>query len=71
MSTGQRFVHVREIKQVQRRAMKMTRGLEQLHCGDRLRELELFSIERGRLLGGPYSSLPISKGAYRKAGDFL
>ena len=49
----------------------MTRGLEQLPCGDRLRELELFSIERGRLLGGPYSSLPISKGAYRKAGEGL
>ena len=59
------------LKCIQRRVMKMIRGLGHLLCEDRLRELELFSIERGRLLGGPYSSLPISKGAYRKAGDFL
>ncbi|PKU37920.1 hypothetical protein llap_11777 [Limosa lapponica baueri] len=53
-------------KWVQRRAMRMARGLEQLSNEDRLRKLKLFSLEKRRLWRDLIVAFQYIKGLIRK-----
>lgn len=59
------------LKQVKRKTTEMIREPKLLSCEERLRELVLFSLEKGKLLADLIAASRYLKGTIKKIRDFL